>query len=66
MTYRQRQLRRRKRRPHYRNPFLLVLALILSTAALAANAAVGWVIAPPASADNDEREPIDKGESSVI
>src|SRR5918992_1588504 len=66
MTHRKRQLRRRRRRPHFRNPAILTLSILLSVVAIALLAVVGWVIATAASADLDDLKPIDKGETSAI
>src|SRR3954453_14666739 len=67
MTYRQRQVRRRRGHGNVRKRAFLGFALVLSLLALAALSAVGWVIAVAASApDIKDLKPSDKGENSVV
>jgi penicillin-binding protein 1A len=66
MTYRQRQLRRRRSRTG-RNGALLAALIALSVILIAALSGVGYVFAVAASAPNiDKLKPIDKGASSII
>jgi penicillin-binding protein 1A len=67
MTYRQRQLRRRRGRPRPRNWILLTIGVVFSALAIAMLSVVGYIVATAAQApDLDELKPIDKGTSSVI
>ena len=67
MTYRQRQLRKRRGTGHVRSRLLLAFGLVVAACGLVALSAVGWVISVAATApDIDELKPIDKGSSSII
>src|SRR4051795_9053998 len=67
MTYRQRQVRRRRGHGNVRKRAFLGFALVLSLLALAALSAVGWVIAVAASApDIKDLKPSDKGQNSIV
>src|SRR4051812_12879710 len=67
MTYRQRQVRRRRGHGNVRKRTFLGFALVLSLLALAALSAVGWVIAVAASApDIKDLKASDKGTNSVV
>jgi len=67
MTYRQRQVRKRRGHGHIRSRLLLGFGCIVAVCALVVLTAVGWVISVAATApDIDELKPIDKGSSSVI
>ena len=67
MTYRQRQVRKRRGKGHVRSRLLLAFGLVVAVVGLVALSAVGWVISIAATApDIDELKPIDKGSSSVI
>src|SRR3954454_24544447 len=67
MTYRQRQVRRRRGHGNVRKRAFLGFALVLSLLALAALSAVGWGIAVAASApDIKDLKASDKGANSVV
>jgi penicillin-binding protein 1A len=67
MTYRQRQVRKRRGKGHVRSRLLLAFGLVVAVCGLVVLSAVGWVISVAATApDIDELKPIDKGSSSVI
>jgi len=67
MTRRQRQLRRRKSKPHLRTKAGLAVLLVLTVALIGALSAVGYVIAIAATGPDIEKlKPIDKGESSSV
>src|SRR4051795_4430481 len=67
MTYRQRQVRRRRGHGNVRKRAFLGFALVLSLLALAALSAVGWFIAVAASApDIKDLKASDKGTNSVV
>src|SRR3954452_11957225 len=67
MTYRQRQVRKRRGKGNVRKRAFLGFALLLAALALAALSAVGWVIAVAASApDIKDLKASDKGANSVV
>src|SRR3954451_885483 len=67
MTRRQRQLRRRKTKPHLRSKAGLGLLLLLTVALIGGLSVVGYVIAIASTGQNiDQLKPIDKGESSAV
>ncbi len=67
MTRRQRQLRRRKSKPHLRTKAGLGLLLLLTMVAIGALSVVGYLVAIAATGpDIEELKPIDKGESSAV
>jgi penicillin-binding protein 1A len=67
MTYRQRQVRKRRGKGNVRKRAFLGFALVLSVLGLAVLSAVGWVIAVAASApDIKDLKPTDKGANSVV
>jgi penicillin-binding protein 1A len=67
MSHRQRQSRRRRRRGGGRSKFLLALAVLGVTCAIALLSLAGYVLAIAATApDLHELKPSDKGQSSVI
>jgi penicillin-binding protein 1A len=67
MTYRQRQVRKRRGHGSPRKRIFLGMSLLVALMVLAALSAVGWVIAVAASApDIKDLKPIDKGASSKI
>ncbi len=67
MTYRQRQVRKRRGKGNVRKRAFLGFALVLSVLGLGVLSAVGWVIAVAASApDIKDLKPTDKGANSVV
>src|SRR3954468_8042245 len=67
MTYRQRQVRKRRGKGNVRKRTFLGFGLILAVLAHAMLSAVGWVIAVAASApDIKDLKPSDKGQNSVV
>jgi penicillin-binding protein 1A len=67
MSYRQRKLRRTRRRPRYKSKALLGVLVVLVCIIIAGLAGVGYIIAIAATGpDLDELKPVDKGESSAV
>jgi penicillin-binding protein 1A len=67
MTRRQRQLRRRKTKPHLRTKVGLGLLLLVTVTLIGGLSAVGYLVAIAATGpDIEELKPIDKGESSAV
>jgi penicillin-binding protein 1A len=67
MTYRQRQLRKRRGNGHVGSRVLLAFGVLVAIGLIAVASVVGWVISIAASApDIKDLKPINKGASSVI
>ena len=67
MSYRQRKLRRIRRRPRYKSKALLGVLVAIVCIVIAGLAGVGYIVAIAATGpDLDELKPVDKGESSAV